>query len=81
MATSVHIPKHLLDEVDRRAKRLKVSRNRFIIQALEHELASETDWSPRFFEQLAEARADAALVDRLVGDVRARRTRKGPPSL
>jgi hypothetical protein len=53
MATSVHIPKPLLVAVDRRARALKVSRNRLIVQALERELtrASE-DWSPDFFARL-----------------------------
>jgi len=53
MPTSVHIPKALLLAVDRRARALKISRNRFIVQALEREMKQGSDWSPDFFERLA----------------------------
>jgi predicted transcriptional regulator len=53
MPTSVHIPKPLLLEVDRRARALKISRNRFIVQALEREVKQGSAWSPAFFERLA----------------------------
>jgi metal-responsive CopG/Arc/MetJ family transcriptional regulator len=46
MPTSVHIPKPLLLAVDRRARALKISRNRFIVQALEREVKQGSDWSP-----------------------------------
>src|SRR5262249_6183398 len=52
MATSIHIPKTLLDAVDRKARALKMSRNRLIVRALERELTSGADWSPEFFERL-----------------------------
>lgn len=51
MATSVHIPKPLLAAVDRKARALKISRNRFIIQALEKEV-DVRGWSPGFFDKL-----------------------------
>lgn len=51
MATSVHIPKPLLAAVDRKARTLRISRNRLIIQALEHEV-EERGWSPGFFDQM-----------------------------
>jgi hypothetical protein len=51
MATTVHIPKLLLDAVDRRARALKVSRNRFIVRTLEQEIAERKDWSPGFFDR------------------------------
>lgn len=63
MATSVHIPKPLLDAVDRRARALHISRNRLILKALERELQEDPGWSAGFFEQLAapnKALADAA---------------------
>lgn len=50
MPTSVHIPKALLAAADRKAKQLGISRNRLIIQALEHEI--ERGWSSGFFETL-----------------------------
>ena len=53
MPTSVHIPKPLLEAADRRARALKISRNRLIVQALERELMQGSDWSPDFFSLLA----------------------------
>jgi predicted transcriptional regulator len=55
MATSVHIPKPLLDAVDRRARALKVSRNKLIVQALEREVTAGADWPAGFFDKLAKA--------------------------
>ena len=60
MATSVHIPKVLLDAVDRRAQALRISRNRLILKALERELQEDPGWSAGFFERLASP--DAALA-------------------
>jgi hypothetical protein len=51
MATSVHIPGPLLAAVDRKARTLRVSRNRLIIAALEKEVAQGSDWPAGFFEQ------------------------------
>jgi metal-responsive CopG/Arc/MetJ family transcriptional regulator len=50
--TSVHIPKPLLVAVDRRARALKISRNRLIVQALEREVTEGSNWSPDFFSRL-----------------------------
>jgi hypothetical protein len=52
MPTSVHIPKPLLTVVDREARAAKISRNRFIVRALEREVTQGRDWSPEFFAQL-----------------------------
>jgi hypothetical protein len=55
MATSIHLPPPLLEAIDRKARALKMSRNRLILRALERELTSGSDgsdWSPGFFEQL-----------------------------
>jgi metal-responsive CopG/Arc/MetJ family transcriptional regulator len=60
MPTSVHIPKPLLQAVDRRAKALKISRNRLIIQALEREVTQGSDWSPGFFASLEAPTAEVA---------------------
>ncbi|MEP6866154.1 MAG: ribbon-helix-helix protein, CopG family [Deltaproteobacteria bacterium] len=51
MPTSVHIPKPLLAAVDRKARVLRISRNRLIIQALEHAV-EQRGWSPGFFDQI-----------------------------
>lgn len=79
MATSVHIPPHLLEAVDRKAKSLKISRNRLIVRALEKEVSPGSDWSPGFFERLS--RIEPGLeeaVDELLGTVKKARTSKPP---
>lgn len=82
MPTSLHIPKPLLAEVDRRARHLRISRNRFIVRTLEKELADQAHWSPDFFERLADTDAKhAAAVEGFEASIRAARTRKGPPTL
>ncbi len=78
MATSVHIPKRLLDAVDWRAKSLGLSRNRLIIKALERELADEAQWSAGFFEKI-EAIDDAtrkAVDDLTVAIEKSRRSKR-----
>ncbi|HTQ80179.1 MAG TPA: ribbon-helix-helix protein, CopG family [Thermoanaerobaculia bacterium] len=82
MPTSVHIPKPLLDAVDRKAKALKVSRNRLIVRALEREVSGGADWSPGFFEQLAAVDAETVeAVDDLLASIRRARTAKPPRRL
>lgn len=82
MPTSVHLPKPLLEAVDRRARALRISRNRLIVRALERELANSSEWSSGFFEELA--RTDDATreaVDGLLDQIRQRRSSKEPPRL
>jgi hypothetical protein len=82
MPTSVHIPKALLSAVDRRARRLKISRNRLIVRALERELVHGGDWSPGFFDRLARVGPDdAEAVDQMLEAIRTNRTRKEPRQL
>lgn len=82
MATSVHIPKPLLEAVDRRARALRVSRNRLIVKALERELAEGEEWSAGFFDRLrAVDRATATAVDDMLAAVRDRRQSKEPRRL
>lgn len=82
MPTSIHIPEPLLAAVDEHARQLKMSRNRFIVRALEREVAGETTWSPGFFERLADvAPGDAAAVDEMEQAIRAARTGKPAPRL
>lgn len=82
MPTTIHLPKPLLEAVDRRAKRLRISRNRLIVRALERELRLEGDWSPEFFERLAEQDDQVAeAVDTLLTDVLRRRRSKAHPDL
>ena len=82
MATSIHIPPHLLAAVDRRARLLKISRNRLIVIALEREIADASEWSAGFFDALrARSRDDARAFAESMAEVRRRRGRKAPPSL
>ena len=83
MGTTVHLSPYLLAMVERRALDPGVSRNRYIVRALEHAVA-ETRWSAAFAVEFAAARADpegrAALAG-LRAAVTAGRTRKRPPTL
>jgi len=80
--TSVHIPRDLLEAVDRRAEELRLSRNRFIVRAVERELARETEWSPGFFEFLEEIDPqDARTVDDMLEAIESRRSSKKPVRL
>jgi hypothetical protein len=82
MPTSVHIPKPLLEAVDRRARALGVSRDHLIVRALEREMNQATEWSPGFFERLVEVdEATSNAVDELMTAVRTGRRSKEPPRL
>ena len=82
MPTSIHISKPLLDAVNRQARKLRVSRNRFIVQALEKQLATGASWSPGFFDRLERVQPqDAQAVDEMLDAIRAGRTRKPPRQL
>jgi predicted transcriptional regulator len=74
MATSVHIPKPLLASLDRRARSLRVSRNRIIVGAIEKALSNDGGWSDGFFERLAapDPTLVGAVDEMLVGIQRAR---------
>lgn len=82
MPTSVHIPKPLLEAVDRRARALKMSRNRLIVKALEREISGGPGWSSEFFERLRDVDdATAAAADEMLATIRATRRSKEPRRL
>ena len=82
MPTSVHIPQPLLDAVDRKARALRVSRNRLIIGALEREFEHGTSWSPGFFDRLADIDDDTAkAVEEMSAAIATKRTGKRAPRL
>lgn len=82
MTTRVHIPRPVLEAVDRRAHALRISRNRLIVKALEREVAEGEEWSAGFFERLrAIDRAAATALDDMLATVRARRRSKKPRRL
>jgi predicted transcriptional regulator len=79
MPTSVHIPKPLLAAVDQRARALKISRNRLIVQAIEREVTQGADWSPGFFAQLeAPAAGVESAADEMLKNIQRGRRSKGP---
>ena len=82
MATSIHIPKALLDAVDRKARALRISRNQLILRAIERAMAHGSDWSPGFFDRLADVDAETAdAVDEMLVAIRAARRSKRPRSI
>ena len=82
MPTSVHIPKPLLEAVNRRARALKISRNKLIIQALQRELTEGADWPAGFFDALGSADPDLFdAVDEMSKAIQSNRRSKGPVKL
>lgn len=56
--SSVHLSEQTLKRLDREAKRMRVSRNRVIVNACERYLAeaeAEGGWPPGFFDALPDA--------------------------
>ena len=83
VSARVRLPDELLAAVERRAQDLRISRNRYIVRALEQSLRNETDWSPLFVEELREARDDAEderVLAELRCAIKANRRSKGPPA-
>jgi len=77
MPTTVHIPQPLLEAVDRKARALRISRNKLVVRALEREIRDDADWSPGFLEELSRVDDDTSeAVDELLRAVRATRTSK-----
>jgi predicted transcriptional regulator len=83
MTTTVHLPADLLERVDERARRLKVSRNQYVRRALERMIEKDTTWSSRFLQTLDEAGSDGEAPRAVTEMMRAisRRSRKDPPAL
>ena len=84
MSTTVHLSPTLLHSVDHRATDLGISRNRYIVRALEQALETETRWSAQFKEELEAARSDAEgqqVLEDMRAAISAGRTRKAPLDL
>ena len=82
MPTSVHLPAQLLAAIDQRASALRISRNQLVVRALEREVQGGHDFSPGFFETLAEVSADTRHdVDELLRHVRSARKSKSARQL
>jgi predicted transcriptional regulator len=77
MPTSVHLPKALLEAVDRRARALRISRNQLVVRALQRELRDGSEWSSGFFERLSERDPETTkAVDEMVRAIRRARRSK-----
>lgn len=83
MPTTVHIPAPLLAAAERRARALKISRNRLIIRALERELGEADTWSEDFLEALRTTDDETVkTVNSLLADIKKRRlSKRRPPAL
>jgi predicted transcriptional regulator len=82
MPTSVHIPPALLEALDRKARALRVSRNRLIVRAIEREMARVSSWSEGFFERLNAAPGEtSSAVDEMLAAIEAGRRSKRPREL
>jgi hypothetical protein len=72
----------LLKAVDRRAKALRVSRNRLVVRALEQAVNERTSWAPEFLDRLRDADSETgAAVDELLAAVKQARRSKQPQNL
>lgn len=84
MSTTIHLSAELLTAVDHRAKDLKLTRNRYIVRALERSLRDDTEWSPALVEELRAAgddREGQEVLAEMRRVIAANRTSKGPPAL
>ena len=81
MATTVHIPSELLEAVDARAKRLKLSRNRFVVEALKNALADRSELTPGFISAISKPLDEGDAVDEMMQGIKRARSSKKAPKL
>lgn len=83
MATTVHLPEDLLERLDARARALRVSRNRLIIETLSSALDKDDEWSPELLAAIETPLSDEAAeeLDEMIAAVRQHRGSKPPPDL
>jgi hypothetical protein len=84
MTTTVHIPDDILEQIDRRARDLKISRNRYIIESLRRTLSIHHEWPPEFLERIrgwssSEAEVGEAVDDMVAAIQSNRRSRRRQP--
>jgi predicted transcriptional regulator len=75
MPTSVHLSQELLRAVNRKAKALRISRNQFVVRALQREVES-SEWSAGFFESLTADAEVGKAVDEMATAIRKSRSSK-----
>lgn len=84
MSTTIHLAAELLSAVDGRAKDLRITRNRYIVRALERALREDTQWSPALVDEVRALHQDAGhqrVLAEMRDAIRTNRTSKGPPAL
>jgi hypothetical protein len=80
--TSVRLSKELLDELDRRAAALGLTRTEFITQAVERALEERSTWSPAFLKAIGSFRPELEeAADEMLAAIRRARTRGPGPKL
>ena len=66
MPTTIHIPPQVLQTVDAQARKLKMSRNKYIVETLVARVAlerSEARWPRSFFDDMKRWREDQGHAD------------------
>ena len=84
MSTTIHLAAELLSAVAGRAKDLRITRNRYIVRALERALREDTQWSPALVDEVRALHHDAGhqrVLAEMRDAIRTNRTSKGPPAL
>jgi hypothetical protein len=83
--TTIHVPDHLLGEIDRAAKSLEMSRNRFVLRACMDALKRhEGDWPEGFFSRPGDPENQRLLAEatmELEREVLSRRRNRGAVAL
>ena len=84
MATTVHLPREILEQIDSRARDLKISRNRYILESLRRTLSNQDEWPPEFLEKIRDWSSNEEEVGETVDDMLAaiqsnRRSRRRQP--
>lgn len=82
MPTTIHLPESVLKRVDSRAKRLGVTRSRYICETLENDLQKDDAWPEDFIAALRDVQqGDKKAVDAMLKNILKRRTRSLAPKL
>jgi predicted transcriptional regulator len=84
-STTIHFPDEILKEIDRNAKKNKISRNKYVIQACIAEISKAAgEWPEDFFSYTLDD-ADFHLlqtaVEEMTGAIYANRRNRGAPLL
>lgn len=82
-STTIHIPAELLAVVDARAAAHGLSRNRFILQAIQKCVEADDSWDPEFLGRLRRPRSRSEIdaVSEMMEAIGQARSSKAPPEL